>query len=190
MLVRGFKTWSENIAVQVRTELDLPGIAPLDPRRLAAHLAVALCTPGQIPGLSSAARQVLLGPEADAWSAVTISHRGRDLIIYNPTHSPARQTSDLMHELAHLLIGHEPTKLFLSQDGSMALRSYDKTQEAEASWLAGSLLLPRIALLHVTRSGTDIRQACRGYRVSQDLFRFRLHATGVNLQRRRAKGRQ
>ncbi len=185
-LARGFKAWSERAALRVREELGLAPTAPLEPQRLAKHLAVTLCSPEEIPGLSATTRDVLGSTEADGWSAVTISRNGRDVIIYNPRNSPARRASDLMHELAHLLLGHEPSRFFFAAVGGANLRSYDPRQEAEAAWLAGCLLLPRPALLHMRNAGLSSAIACRTYGVSQDLLRYRLSVTGVNRQVERA----
>jgi len=52
-----------------------------------------------------------------------------------------------MHELAHLIIGHEPARVVVSPDMILAVRTYDQGQEEEAAWLSGCLLLPRPALL-------------------------------------------
>lgn len=181
-LARGFKAWSERTALRVREELDLAPTDPLDPQRLAKHLAVTLRTPEEIPGLSATARDVLGKSEANGWSAVTISRSGRDVIIYNPCNSSPRRASDLMHELAHLLLGHEPSRFFFAGVGGANLRSYDPRQEAEAAWLAGCLLLPRPALLNIRNAGLPPAAACRIYGVSQDLLRYRLSVTGVNRQ--------
>lgn len=185
MLARGFKSWCENVALEIRRELDLSKIDPLRPSELARYLNVELLTPNNIPGLSPKALKMLLRKHSDTWSAVTVSYGGRHVVIYNPTHSPARQSSDIMHELSHLIIGHNPAQVFLSQDGQIALRSYDQTQEQEAAWLSGCLLLPRDVLLYIKRSGMTDQEACRVYEVSKDLLTFRLNVSGVNLQFKR-----
>jgi len=90
-----------------------------------------------------------------------------------------------MHELSHILIGHEPGKIFLSQNGQIMLRTYDQTQEEEASCLANALLLPREALLTIKRSGMSEAKACEVYGVSRKLLTFRMNISGVNRQVRR-----
>jgi Zn-dependent peptidase ImmA (M78 family) len=87
-----------------------------------------------------------------------------------------------MHELSHILIGHEPGKIFLSQNGQIMLRTYDQTQEEEASGLANALLLPREALLFIKHSGMDDDEACEAYGVSRKLLTFRMNISGVNRQ--------
>jgi Zn-dependent peptidase ImmA (M78 family) len=182
MLERGFKTWCENVSLQIRTELGLTGTAPLNPEALAKHLNVLLWKPIDIRGLSAEARLVLLRKERDSWSAVTVSFAGVDVVIYNSSHSKARQSSDIMHELSHILIGHEPGKIFLSQNGQIMLRTYDQTQEEEAACLANALLLPREVLLFIKRAGMSDSKACEVYGVSRKLLTFRINISGVNRQ--------
>lgn len=46
-------------------------------------------------------------------------------------------------------------------------------QEDEANWLSGCLLLPRPALLFIMQSAMDQEEACRRYKVSDDLLTYR-----------------
>jgi hypothetical protein len=185
---RGFKAWAERSSISIRRELELATHDPLSPEKLAAYLGIELLTPKQIPGLSEQCGRQLLQVDPNGWSATSFSLGDRVVIIYNPTHSPRRQSSDKMHELAHFLIGHEPAQIVLSQDGGIVMRSYNQKQENEANWLGGCLLLPRDTLLWIKRQHLDDVTACRVYCVSEDLLRFRMNAGGVNLQIRRRGG--
>ncbi len=182
MLIRGFKSWCENVSIQLRKDLDLKSADPLRPDLLASHLGVLLLMPNQVAGLSDTAKRVLLVDERDSWFAVMVSTGSGEAIVYNPNHSLARRNSDIMHELAHVIRGHKPSTVVLSQDGRFAIRSYDRTQEEEAAWLSGSLLLPRPALAWIKKSGMTPRSACEHYGVSAELLRYRLDVTGVNRQ--------
>jgi len=185
MFRRGYKSWCENLALQVRADLQLAKIAPLRPEILAKHLGVFLWSLPQVRGLSAETLRTLSGTERRNWSAVAVSYDGRDAIVYNPTHSLARQSSDVMHELSHILIGHEASKVFLSQGGTLALRTFNRQDEDEANWLSGCLLLPRPALVRIKESGLDHSEACEEYRVSNDLLTYRLNVTGVSQQIRK-----
>ena len=101
--------------------------------------------------------------------------------------SPA---SDLTHEMAHVLAGHTPSRIDVSEDGLLLLNSFDRDQEDEANWLAGCLLLPREALMLIQRSGLSLEVACRRYGVSSAMMNYRLGVTGVNKQLRRIKSRR
>lgn len=182
MLIRGFKSWCENTAVQLRKELGIAPIAPFSPMALADYLEVKIITPDEVLGLTNEDSQTLLSDDKNSWSAVTISTPRGDLIIHNPTHSLARRTSDLMHELSHLIIGHEPASVLISQETKLAIRSFDADQEGEAAWLSGCLLVPREAALYITRICMPVALACRTYCVSNQLLRYRLNVTGVKRQ--------
>ncbi|MGP8248002.1 MAG: ImmA/IrrE family metallo-endopeptidase [Bryobacteraceae bacterium] len=151
-LERGFKTWAERTSGSLRREMGVPGHAPLTPARLAEFLDVRLWTPRDVPGLSQVAPDQLLVCDPWGWSAISCVINGRDVVIYNPCHSRARQASDIAHELAHIFLSHEPGKMVLSQDGSMIMRSYDQKQEEEANWLGWCLLLPREALVQASKA--------------------------------------
>lgn len=94
-----------------------------------------------------------------------------------------------MHELAHVLRGDTPARVDVAEDGSLILNTYDRDQEDEANWLAGCLLLPREALLHVRATWPDLPTAWTHYGVSVDLLTYRMNITGVESQFRRARRR-
>ena len=181
-LVRGFKTRCENIARSVRSDLGLEESEPLPADGLAVYLGVRVITPQDIPGMSGESLEVLLTDESDGWSALTVSDSKSTLVIYNPRNSSGRRSSDIAHELAHLLLRHSPSVLMFAPDGTWALRSYDKTQEEEAAWLSGCLLLPRPALLSIARAGLTPKAAAAKYGVSQRLLKYRTDMTGVTRQ--------
>jgi Zn-dependent peptidase ImmA (M78 family) len=143
--------------------------------------------PAEVPDLDPTVLQILLKEDPDSWSAVTVSVGNRDLIILNSSHTGGRPASDLMHELAHILTGHTPGRVDVSEDGLLMLNTYDKGQEAEAAWLAGALLLPREALLFLRKNGISTERALKIYGVSIDMLNYRLRMTGVDLQLRRAR---
>lgn len=185
-LERGFKSWTERVALSLRSDLGLPPDGALDPRRLAEHLDVRLATPYEIAGLSEADLKQLLEIDPWGWSAVSILESESPLVIYNPRHSRARQASDIMHELAHLILDHKPATLIHSPDGRFVMRSYNETQENEANWLAWALLLPRDVLMMCKKRALSSTQIAQTYGISEKLVSFRLHVTGVEAHLRAA----
>lgn len=179
---RGFKSWAERTALSLREDLGIRRSDQLPPDRLARYLGVLLLTPDDIPGLPPTARTQLLVNDPQGWSAVSAYVGEIGIVIYNPRHSAARQASDIMHELAHLILDHQPATLIMSQTGDMAMRTYNEKQENEASWLAGCLLLPRDALLLCKRLKLSPKEGSRRYGVSEVLFAFRMRITGVDRQ--------
>lgn len=87
-----------------------------------------------------------------------------------------------MHELAHILLNHDPSRVDVSEDGVMMLRTFDRKQEAEADWLAGCVLLPRPALLACRKLGLENSAIAKRYGVSQKMVVYRLNVTGVDTQ--------
>jgi len=182
---RGFKTWCERYSVEKRQALGLAASAPLDTIGLAKHLGVRVWTPRDVPGLSAASLAILLrndGMTPSCWSAVTLVVGSKAVVILNSSHSAARQASDLTHELAHRIRGHEAQEVAVSEEGLMLLKSYDKVQEDEADWLSGCLLLPREALISIRRRRLGEEVASAQYGVSMKMLNYRMSMTGVNRQ--------
>jgi Zn-dependent peptidase ImmA (M78 family) len=187
MFRRGFKTWSEQTSLRARQRLKLSASSPLDPFRLAELLGVFVLQPQELSGLSDDIRFRLATAHSDCWSAITVSDGNRHLIVINSSHAKTRLNSSLAHELAHIILGHEPSMMFMSSTSGMALRTYNEDQEEEANWLGGCLLLPREALLAIRRNGRSDEDACDEYEVSPAMLRFRINVTGVDSQFRRSR---
>lgn len=186
MFARGFKSWCETVAVQRRKLLSRQPTDPLPPELLAQSLGIATHGVEEVPGLDLTSRSVLLGAGSDSWSAVTVTDGTKSVIILNSAHSDARSASNLMHELAHLIVGHKPGRVDITEDGALLLNTYDKQQEDEANWLAGCLLLPRPALLWMKKRRMTQEAAVEHFGVSNDMLVYRIRVTGVDNQFRRA----
>ncbi len=186
-LERGFKAWAERTAESLRRDLELTPSEPLDPRRLAHHLDVRLVTPEDIPGLPTEIRRQLLVVDPWGWSATTLVLPTATIVIFNPKKSSGRQSSDIIHELAHVILGHEPATVVLSQDGQLATRTFDQKQEDEANWLGWALLLPREALLSTRRARMATADIAATYQVTEQLVTFRMKMTGVEAQFRKGR---
>ena len=189
ILERGFKTWAEQLAISIRRDLGIEPHVPLAAARLAEHLGVRVWTPNDVPGITKGVLDQLLSHDPDGWSAVSCSTNGRALIIYNPRHSQGRQNSDLAHELAHILLEHEPNRIVLSHDGAMVMRSFDPKQEEEANWLGWCILLPRPALVRALSTRKSVSDIAQEWTVSQQLVEYRIRMTGVRTQLSRRRKR-
>ena len=183
---RGFKSRCEEMARSLRVELGLVPTAAISPDRLASHLDVAVWSVTDL-GLSEDDVLQLVAVDRDSWSAITVSASGRDTIVINPNHSRGRYSSDLMHELAHLLLGHQPSTVFFAGAEDLALRGYNASSEEEANWLAAALLLPREALIRLRSRLVSNQEACESYGVSSQMLAFRMRVTGVERQFSRRK---
>jgi Zn-dependent peptidase ImmA (M78 family) len=179
---RGFKTWCENASHGYRRELKLTSDSPLDPRTLAKHLGVEVWIPAKIDGLEAEYITRLIETEKDAWSAVTLRSGNSGLIIINNGQSPKRQNNSLAHELSHVILKHEPAKMFQTNDGLMLMTDYNQVHEQEAIILAGALLVPREALLKKTLEGMSTEQLALYFDVSNELIVMRTNTTGIKFQ--------
>ena len=184
---RGFKSWCERTAAEYRRSLGIARGDALDLRALAASLGVRVATPEELPRLAPASLVQLAGAGVDHWSAVTVSHGGKKLVILNSGHSPARQASSLGHELAHIILNHTSAQAQLSSEGFMFRSSFDAEQEEEAEWFAGCLLAPRDDLMHARWRMPDASALASHFGVSKALITWRLRMTGVQRQARRWK---
>jgi Zn-dependent peptidase ImmA (M78 family) len=183
-LERGFKSWAERTAASLRSELGLTTFQPLDPHQLAAYLQVRLITPHQIDGITEAILHQLLVVDPWGWSALTLQQGESAIVIFNSAHPTGRQASDITHELAHVVLGHQPATMIMSPDGTVVMRSYNQKQEEEANWLAWALLLPRDALLSLKRRRVSVADIASAFGVTEVLVEYRVRITGVESQLR------
>ncbi len=190
MFQRGFKSWCENISLQQRKKLGVESVDPLDPYHLACSMNIVVWKPEDIPDISSSCLDVLLVDDPDSWSAITISISTKSAIVINSSHSVGRTGSNLMHELSHVILGHEAARVDVSKDNLLLLSTYDKKQEDEANWLAGCMLLPREALVHIRRNNVTNAKVKKDYFVSEQMLNYRMRIMGVEKQFRNNQGRK
>ena len=172
---RGFKAWAEQLAEETRRDMGLKPIDRLDAEVLATHAGAKVRSADELTSLSKLKKLEALQP--GAFSACTFQVSRRPIIVYSPLASAARTQSDIAHEVAHLLLGHE-LQTVLELDG-VSFFTCDPDEEQEANWLAGCLLLPRKLLLQAAHRGLSPADISQQYGVSRPMAEFRLRATGV-----------
>jgi hypothetical protein len=151
----GFKAEAERISLELRAELNLGADEPLDPSALAEHLCVPIRTLRDFADVARDDVRHFLGRGRSAFSAATIYlSRFKRLIITNPTHATTRQMSSLCHELSHIVLDHE-AEAPMSVGGG---RAWNGSQEKEADWLAGCLLIPNDAAYAAARALARMRR--------------------------------
>ncbi|SRR6266487_236436 len=175
-LDRNIKNWCENESVRWRRELNMYAYDPLPAQRLAQHLKIPIMSPTDIPGVEEQILQHLLGEDA-GWSAITIPI-GEDshLIIYNPTHAATRYESNVMHELAHLLLGHQPIRL-RQLSGGIPAREYRKEDEKGAEYLGGCLQIPSKGLDWAVQRSMTQREIAEHFGASLQMVCYRCNMT-------------
>jgi Zn-dependent peptidase ImmA (M78 family) len=145
-------------------------------------MGIAVWAATTVRGLSEDDRRHLLEVARDEWSAFVLQENNRYLIVFNPHQSPARLNSVLMHELSHIVLGHELAYAKQTADGYFMNGGYDQEQEDEANWLGGTLLLPRPALIWVRGERMTEDEASKHFEVSLEMLRWRIRMTGIDYQ--------
>lgn len=181
-LRRGFKAEAERHAARVRSEMGLAPHDGLDPRDLATHLDVAVVDAATLVDLAELEELERL--QAFAFSAATFDIEGRKIIVVSPLRTPGRQNSDIAHELAHIMLGHELSEI--RELNGTPFRTCRPDEEEEATSFGGTLLLPRPLLLSAVRRKASIQQISEQFDVTLDMARFRYNTTGVAKQGARA----
>lgn len=173
--------------MQFRKDLGLSDTDPLDAKKLAKLIDVTVWCANQINKVDIQDMTVLCDESDTSWSAFALRIGTKHLVVYKPVASQGRLNSVVMHELSHIILGHKLAKAGVLSDGSLAPANYDQEQENEADWLAGTLLLPRPALMKIKRMQLSDDQACEIFKVSRQMLTWRTRMTGINKQFRRTR---
>ncbi len=181
---RGFKAEAERTADRLRTELGLRATDRLDPDALARHIGVTVRCADELTDRAKLEELEELQP--GAFSACTLTVGEKHVIVYSPLASVGRRSSDVCHEAAHIVLGHDVREV--QQVGALTFFTCDPDEEQEANWLAGCLLLPRSLLLAAARRGMSPADIAEEYGVSDQMAKFRLRTTGVERQLKARRG--
>lgn len=176
----GFKKAAEELALEVRKEINLSEFDRLDPRLLAEHYGIPVVELAELleDGAKTESISQLTVVTESEFSAMTIFDGPARLIVVNTAHTGGRQSNSTAHELAHMLLEHEPQQSIIVG----GCRKWNAKMEDEADWLAGELLVPRIAALDIVRRRTPVRLAAQAYGVSHKLMSWRLNHSGARIQ--------
>jgi Zn-dependent peptidase ImmA (M78 family) len=172
---RGFKAEAERLSETVRAGIGIRPTArfPLD--QLAASLNAELRSAADLIDISRLQQIDTLQP--GAFSACTFEIGDRRVIVWNPLSKPGRITSDIAHELSHLLLKHAVRDV--QTVGDLTFFGCDPDEEQEANWLAGCLLLPRSLLVSQVRQGATAADLVEQHQVSLQMANYRIRVTGV-----------
>ena len=121
-----------------------------------------------------------------SWSGMAIRESGLIGVLVNPTHSPERQASTMMHELSHIVLKHVPVRVDVSSAGILLVSEYSEDDEDEANWLSGALLFPATLSSTTGRKIGLLRKLLSHFGVSSEMYDWRIRMTGIEMQMRRA----
>lgn len=182
-LRRGFKSEANALAREIRADLGLAATDPLDPWQLAELLEIPVQPLSLLGVVAPGAVRHFQRRDRAAFSAVTVFRGPTRWIWHNDAHAPARQASNLAHELSHALLLHPPGRAL----NGLGARDWDADAEAEASWLGPALLISEEAAMDIAARETAVSDAALDYGVSARLLSFRLAAVGANRRIQRAR---
>jgi len=182
---RGFKAQAERLALNIRTDMGLGPAEPVRAVTIAEHLGIEVRPADQL--IARARLQELQDLQYNAFSGATFRlPSGRTVVVYNPLNEACRTNSDIAHEISHIILEH-PART-VERVGGLNFFTCDAEEEQEANWLAGCLLLPRPLLVKEARTGASAEDLAKRHEVSEQMASWRLNASGVLLQIRRARG--
>lgn len=187
-----FKTEAEATALNLRRQLGLTAEHAC-PARLVTSLhgitVTASCAlesevildaiKADFPDLLRVRQQLALVSNATVeFSAIVAIIHGHKMILYNGNNSPARQESDIMHEVAHVLCGHKGDCLQLNAD--ISLRVHNEDHEQEAKWLGATLQIPEDGIFRHVRAGRSSAEIAEIYGASLPMVTYRRRILAID----------
>src|SRR4051794_31793659 len=103
-----FRRRAEMLAAAERDALGLTPTCRLDPRALAARHGARVIELSVLPGVTDEQRARLMRTGGKELSALLIGEPGQAVLVVNDAHTTERQASSVCHEIAHLLLEHDP----------------------------------------------------------------------------------
>ena len=132
------------VALEEREALSLGPLDQLDPYALAEAHGISVYTLTQLRDweLSDTARAHFNAANGASWSAALVPLGSARVIVENDGHALVRRRASIAHEMGHHLLEHSFDSVILGEDHK---RQFDKTQERQANFIAGELLVPQEA---------------------------------------------
>ena len=181
LLKRGFKTKAEKLSVEFRTKMSIHPCAPLCAFKLAEHLNIPIYSASEFLSLPNEVDK--LSEEDFGWSALTMMTRANNrIIIHTTSHSQARQQSNIMHELAHIICEHKHSQSKYDFEIPLGMREFDEVQEAEAICLGSTLQIARPGLQWALKRDYTVEQIANHFNSSVEMAAYRLRISGVAKQ--------
>jgi len=177
-LRRGFLKEAEDISLSFRQEMGVLTSQPLCAFELCDFLGIPFRAVSTISDLNNEWMSVLKSaPGVDTkFFATTIKPNGIPEILYNDIVSLVRQQSDMCHEVAHIVLGHQPQALM----GNDGCRNYDRVMEREAHELGYNILVPKPSALFAVENFPTRQITARHFGVSLPLLEYRIRKTNAD----------
>ena len=126
------------------------------------------------------AARTLRDDERNAFSAMTVFCGPSRVVVHNDAHAVVRRASNIAHELAHAALLHPAVPAL----DSRGCRNWNSDIEDEATFLAGALLLPRVAAYWAVKRRMSLTEVGTRFGISTEMVQMRLNMTGAQRLRR------
>jgi transcriptional regulator with XRE-family HTH domain len=169
----------EEAAERFRADLGLAHDEPLDSLRIEVD-GIRVIPVGKTDCLDARTVSQLRRDAGGEWSAMSVPLDAEDetwAVLLNDSHTVERQRVTVLEELWHILLGHKLTKIARVADAYG--RTYDKTEEHDAYYLASATLLPKAAIIDAVSKNRSSEQIARVFGTSSELVDYRIKRLGL-----------
>jgi Zn-dependent peptidase ImmA (M78 family) len=182
---RGFIKEAHWWADELRKEMGVPLHAPLCPRKLCAHLDVPVILLSSLPECPEKGL-LLAQARGYGFSAAACYEGTRAFILLNDASERKRQASDIAHELAHVILRHQPVNPFIEG----GIRDFSPSDELEAETLGPILLVSEQAALSafrlIQRKAHTVSSLSEAWGITEQVISWRMNAVGAQRRIRSA----
>lgn len=169
----------EQAAAKFRADLGIAAANPLDSLRVEVD-GVRVIPVRKTNCLDAHTVAYLRGSAGGEWSAMTVPLDPNNetwAVLLNDSHTVERQRVTLLEEFWHILLGHKLTKI--ARVAEAYGRTYDKTEEHDAYYLASATLLPRAAVIDGVNKNRTSEEIARAFGTSSELVDYRIKRLGL-----------
>ncbi|HZL75740.1 MAG TPA: ImmA/IrrE family metallo-endopeptidase [Propionibacteriaceae bacterium] len=174
--------WTQKLMREVACEeREALGVGPFeqfDPYLLAEAHGIRIYTLTDLvdSDLSIEALTHFHGLNGGSWSAALVPLGTARVIVENDGHALVRRRSSIAHEMGHHLLEHPFDSVILGEDHK---RQFDPTQEKQAGFIAGELLVPEEAAKKAAYSKWTNAQVALAYGVSEQFAQMQMKGPRV-----------
>jgi hypothetical protein len=165
----------EQFALAAKRCLDLHDQAVVDPWDAAKRIDVDVLGHKFFDQFPEDLRRQILSAGSAHWSAGTVVVPPHAAIVLNPTHSLTRQRATLAEELAHLVMGHPPSRI----DPVTGFRTFEASIESEAFGVGGAMILPYSRLFALVNRGATAGEIANQFSISEQFAEYRINRAGL-----------
>ena len=169
----------ELTAQKFREDLGLTHNQPLDSLRIEVE-DIQVVSIRKANCLEDSIVRQLIGTAGSEWSAMSLpldSESEKWAVLLNDNHSLERQRVTVLEEFWHILLGHKLTKI--ARVAEAYGRTYDKSEEHDAYYLASATLLPKAAVVEAVNKKQSSEKIAKTFGTSPELVDYRIKRLGL-----------